>query len=133
MATLACPFPGTQASWKHPHPSLLQLNELIDKQVTILSCIKTQPGVKLFPPHTTDVGLGMQALMGTCLSGNGAGVLGISLYQHRSLRLSAEFNASVFGVAKKQFSKNSPWFAQKHALKMKRMSSPVVNVAKWVL
>lgn len=74
----------------------------MDKRVTNFSCIKTQPGVKLFAPHTTDVGLGMQALMGICVSGNGAGVLGISLYQHTSLCLFAEFNASMFGVTKKK-------------------------------
>lgn len=73
----------------------------MDKQVTNFSCLKTQPGMKLFAPHRTDVGLGRQALMGICLSGNGAGVLGISLYQHRSLCLSAEFDASMFGVAKR--------------------------------
>lgn len=56
--------------------------------------------MKLFASHTTDVGLGMQALMGICLTGNGAGVFGISLYQHRSLCLYPEFNVSMFGVAK---------------------------------
>lgn len=69
--------------------------------MTNFSCIKTQPGVKPFASHMTDVSLGMQALMGICLSGNGAGGLGVSLYQHRSLCLSAEFSASLFGVAKR--------------------------------